>query len=274
MLGAVAVALVVFFLGLYPLRGFRFPVGSDAPVYLWWSRLAARQGLSAVGARSGLPALALMLSSVLHVPLMQVLGGLGAALGTGVGLAAAALVRAGIRGWDPSRSPTVASALAVQLAQLGCGNVLLADANFADPQLHRRFIISGDTSLLSVLAGEDLAVPRAGQSGTPGLTVLPAGEGFEHSLLLLNHDSVKTLLQKTSSNFDWVILDAGSVSDGIVATLAQFVDVRILVVDSQRTRHQVIGEALRQLNLDPRDLLGVVLNKQRRYIPDFLYRRF
>jgi hypothetical protein len=99
-LGAVAVVLVVFFLGLYPLRGFRFPLGSDAPVYLWWSRLAASQGLSAVGARSGLPALALMLSSILHLPLMQVVGGVGAALGTAVGLAAAALVRSGLRAWD------------------------------------------------------------------------------------------------------------------------------------------------------------------------------
>ena len=158
MLGAVAVALVVFFLGLYPLRGFRFPVGSDAPVYLWWSRLAARQGLSAVGARSGLPALALMLSSVLHVPLMQVLGGLGAALGTGVGLAAAALVRAGIRGWDPSRSPTVASALTGILA--GTFSVHLVEGYFAT----LAFVVVFLAALAALAVGT-----RAGAAGAAGL---------------------------------------------------------------------------------------------------------
>ena len=169
---------------------------------------------------------------------------------------------------------TVASALAVQLARRGCGNVLLADANFADPQLHRRFIVSNDVHFHAVLAGNSSAEPQVGQSGTPGLTVLPAGDDLEHSLLLLNQERVKALLQKTALKFDWVILDAGSVSDGFVSTLAQFVDVRLLVVDSQRTRHQVIREALQQLDLDSRDLFWVVLNKQRRYIPQFLYKRF
>ena len=171
-------------------------------------------------------------------------------------------------------STTVASAIAVQLAQLGRGNVLLVDASFADPQLHRRFIVSDGTRLSSVLAGTDSVEPRVGQSGTPGLTILPAGGGLENSLLLLNQECVMAFLQKTSLRFNWVILDAGSVADGIVSTLAHLVDTRILVIDSQHTRHQVVREALQQVDLNPRDLSGVVLNKQRRYIPDFFYRRF
>src|SRR5205823_877103 len=95
-------------------------------------------------------------------------------------------------------STTVASAIAVQLAQLGRGNVLLVDATFADPQLHRRFIVSDGTRLSSVLAGTDSVEPRVGQSGTPGLTILPAGGGLENSLLILNQECVMALLQKTS----------------------------------------------------------------------------
>jgi hypothetical protein len=128
-MGAVALALLVFFLGLYLLRGFRFPVGADAPVYLWWSRLAAHQGVAAVGTRSGVPALVLMVSALLHLPVMQVLGGMGAALGTGVGLAAAAFVRAGISAWDPGRPLTAPSALAGLLA--GAFSVHLVEGYFA-----------------------------------------------------------------------------------------------------------------------------------------------
>lgn len=74
------------------IRGLDFPVGPDIPVYLWWTRLAAHDGLSAV-ARPGVPGAALVLAGTLHVPLTAVLAGLECVLGTGVGLAAAALVR-------------------------------------------------------------------------------------------------------------------------------------------------------------------------------------
>ncbi|MFM8945008.1 MAG: TldD/PmbA family protein, partial [Actinomycetota bacterium] len=42
-------------------HGWHTPVGPDAPVYLWWARIAGVEGLSAVGERVGEPALALAL---------------------------------------------------------------------------------------------------------------------------------------------------------------------------------------------------------------------
>ncbi len=81
---------------LYPflIHGFRFPLGPDASVYLWWTRLAGHDGLSAVS-RPGIPALALVIQGTLHLPLVAVLTALECVLGAGVGLAAVALVRTG-----------------------------------------------------------------------------------------------------------------------------------------------------------------------------------
>ncbi len=70
----------------------RFPLGPDAPVYLWWTRLAENDGLSAVP-RPGIPALALVVQGTLHVSLAADLAALECVLGAGVGLAAVALVR-------------------------------------------------------------------------------------------------------------------------------------------------------------------------------------
>ena len=56
-----AAVLLAWFLAPYVLRGSAFPLGPDAPVYLWWIRLAGLEGLSAVGHRPGVPALALAL---------------------------------------------------------------------------------------------------------------------------------------------------------------------------------------------------------------------
>lgn len=94
-LAALAVGLVLWFLAPYALGDFRFPLGPDAPVYLWWTRLAGVAGLSAVGHRPGVPALALTVGGTLGLSEVEVVAALEGALGVATGLAAAALVRAG-----------------------------------------------------------------------------------------------------------------------------------------------------------------------------------
>ncbi len=85
-----AAGLLVFFLERYVRAGYRFPIGPDAPVYLWWTRLASTDGLSAVS-RPGIPAVTLVVGGALGLSAAQVLGGLGAALGAATGLAGAVL---------------------------------------------------------------------------------------------------------------------------------------------------------------------------------------
>jgi hypothetical protein len=102
-LGAVAGGLLIWYVGLFLVRGFAYPVGPDGPVYLWWTRLAGHDGLSAVP-RPGIPAIALVLQGTLHLPLTAVLSGLECVLGTGVGLGAAALVHQ--HAVSPSRGAT------------------------------------------------------------------------------------------------------------------------------------------------------------------------
>lgn len=63
-------------------------------MYLWWTRLAGTDGLSAVGRRPGVPAIALVLTGTLHLPLVAVTAALESALAVAIGLASAALARA------------------------------------------------------------------------------------------------------------------------------------------------------------------------------------
>ena len=90
-LGAVAGGLLAWYVALFVVRGFAYPVGPDGPVYLWWTRLAGHDGLSAVS-RPGVPAIALVLQGTLHLSLTAVLSALECVLGAAVGLGAAALV--------------------------------------------------------------------------------------------------------------------------------------------------------------------------------------
>ena len=93
-LGGLCAALLVMMLWPYAVDGFRFGVGPDVPVYLWWTRVGATEGLSMVGGRPGAPALAAALAGTLGLNAATVTAGLSSALGVAVGAAAAALVRA------------------------------------------------------------------------------------------------------------------------------------------------------------------------------------
>src|SRR5688500_2733553 len=93
-LAGLGFVLLVLLLWPYVVDGFQFGVGPDVPVYLWWTRVGASEGLSRVGSRPGAPALAAALAGTLSLSAAAVTAGLAAALGVAVAMAAAALVRA------------------------------------------------------------------------------------------------------------------------------------------------------------------------------------
>jgi hypothetical protein len=109
-LGGLWAALLIVLLWPYVVDGFRFGVGPDVPVYLWWTRVGASEGLSMVGSRPGAPALAAALAGTISLSAAAVTAGLASALGVAVGAAAAALVRAA--GGRPGKTWLLAGLLA------------------------------------------------------------------------------------------------------------------------------------------------------------------
>ncbi|MDQ4108165.1 MAG: hypothetical protein M3138_05070, partial [Actinomycetota bacterium] len=62
-LAGLGALLLTLMLWPYVVDGYRFGVGPDVPVYLWWTRVGASEGLSMVGSRPGAPALAAALAA-------------------------------------------------------------------------------------------------------------------------------------------------------------------------------------------------------------------
>ena len=79
------------------------------------------------------------------------------------------------------------------------------------------------------------------------------------------------LLQYPRHHYDFVIIDAAASSDGFA--LARHVDGVILVVEAEYTRWPVVQNFKDRLVSSGANILGVVLNKRRYYIPSFLYHR-
>jgi len=127
-------------------------------VYLWWTRLAGVDGLSAVE-RPGVPALTLVLQGTLGLSVVQATAAIEVVLGTGVGLASAALVRRSTTRWGAALAGLLAGTFAVHLAAgyvatLTTAAALLAAGTLLDDQRLRAAVLAA-----LVLAGGGLAHP-------------------------------------------------------------------------------------------------------------------
>ena len=153
--------LLLWFLWPFVVGGARFPLGPDAPVYLWWTRLAGVDGLSAVE-RPGAPALALVLQGTLGLSVVQATAAIEVVLGAAVGLASAALVRRSANGWWSALAGLLAGTFAVHLsagyvATLITAAAFVAAGTLLDDPRPRAAVVAA-----LVLAGGGLAHPQFG----------------------------------------------------------------------------------------------------------------
>ena len=157
---------------------------------------------------------------------------------------------------------TSLSNLGVSLAQAG-KRVLLVDTDLRRPALHRHFNLSKETGLTSLLLESQADVGRVIQkTKVEGLSVLPSGRVPANPADVLGFPEMAQLLDQLRSMADYVLLDSPpvlSVADASI--LAQQVDGVVMVVESGRTRTDMVRRAVSMLEGVKARVLGVLLNK-------------
>ncbi len=150
----------MWFLWPFVARGASFPIGPDAPVYLWWSRLAGVEGLSAIGGRPGVPALSLVLQGTLGFSVVQATAALEVALGVAVGLSSAALVRRSGTAMGWTLAGLLAGTFAIHLAAGYVANLITAAAFLATGTVLDDRRLRAAVLAAFVLAGGGMAHPQ------------------------------------------------------------------------------------------------------------------
>jgi succinoglycan biosynthesis transport protein ExoP len=176
---------------------------------------------------------------------------------------------------------TVVQNLGIVLAESG-RNVLLIDADFRRPNLHRKFGLSNEWGLIDMLS-EDLPLAeyppeRLGiPTGHPGLSIIPNRVTQNNVAKALYSPRLRATLEVLSSRYDMILVDAPpilSVADArIIAPLA---DSLILVVRCGVTDRESAMEAYQRIQADGVSLLGTVLtdydlsgDRRRQYYYDY-----
>lgn len=155
---------------------------------------------------------------------------------------------------------TLASNIAIAMAQSG-QRVLLIDADFRRPMLHKIFGLANDSGLSSVLARVDKPSHAIVHGPIEGLDILFCGPEAPNPAELLNSHIFKRFLDKLKHYYHRIIIDSpplGPVADS--AILSAICDVTILVVRSELARRRPLIQSSETLNKVGGRVLGCVVN--------------
>jgi capsular exopolysaccharide synthesis family protein len=156
---------------------------------------------------------------------------------------------------------TTATNLAIALAQAG-QSVCLVDADLRRPMVHEYLGLDRTLGLTTALVGSADINDLLQQWGEDNLYVLPSGQIPPNPSELLGSDEMRSLIERLEHAFDTVIVDAPPllpVTDA--AVLSQHVGGVVLVIGSQKIKHQDLQKSLNALSLVGAKILGVVLNR-------------
>lgn len=163
---------------------------------------------------------------------------------------------------------SVATGIAYTVSLFDEQNVLLVDSNLHHP----------DTDSVSGLNRPpglyEISVRRPDLADTADVNTL-FQEKSPQLPQVMSSETYKTLIPSVEKmDYQLIVLDLPSIYEGASATkTAAMADGVLLVVESEGVRREVVVKVKDKLERAGANLMGVVLNKQRFYIPKWLYQR-
>src|SRR5436190_2837715 len=136
--------------------------------------------------------------------------------------------------------------LAITLAQLGSGEILVIDADMRRPNLHEILELPKAPGLSTYLTGQAELADVVVASAIPNLSVIPAGLVPLNPSELLASARFKQALDTLGQRFAYIIVDTGplfGVSDGMI--LAGQVEGVVLVLRQGRASRDAAQRAIR-----------------------------
>lgn len=162
---------------------------------------------------------------------------------------------------------SIATGLAAALSETGEGNVLLVDMNErnggAAHYFHKGSLSFGLDDALRKEKRHEAQVQN-------NLYVVTEGLDGESIAPLLPKRFTTWVPQLRASDYDYIIFDMPPLSEiSVTPRLARFMDMVMLVIESEKTDRDVVRRATSMLTEVPANI-AVVLNKRKKYVPQRL----
>lgn len=169
-------------------------------------------------------------------------------------------------------SSTVAAGLAMVAAEK-CGlKSTLIDANSENSSLSKFFNLNGAPGLAELANGDATHDECVQKRSENSLNLISSSAGYKaRQRLDAAPKSISAAIQNFLETSDLVIVDLPpAVSADRAVALAHYMDFVLLVVESEKTNSAVAQRIVRRFNESDKQVVGVVLNKTHRYLPNWL----
>jgi capsular exopolysaccharide synthesis family protein len=168
---------------------------------------------------------------------------------------------------------TIVSHLACLLADLGL-KVLIIDANFDNPVHHVLFNQENELGVTEVLNHGYGGLQITRTTTKKNLYLISSKEQNHNLVHLMKNQKLQHAFEELKSKFDLILIDAPSL-ENYLSTLvfASIADGCILVASAERTRLDKAEGMVKQLQSGGVNILGLVLNRKKSYLPKFLMKR-
>lgn len=182
----------------------------------------------------------------------------------------AVLVSSAVRG---EGSTTVTLQVAAELRNRYDLRPLVVELDFWRPVLVKKFRLDPSRTLEAVLES-GLCISKAIQREDSGIDMIAAA-----AKPTVPQRDVTPVLTKIVTDArgeaDIILVDTPAILEhGTMLNMGGIIPRMVLVVQAGRTRYEVVRRAQRELNNANIAVVGAVLNKHRRFIPNWIYRSF
>ena len=163
----------------------------------------------------------------------------------------------------------VACLLAKAMADRGRSHVMLVGLNLRTPSLWRQMQVKGREGFVNMVAeGKDVSEVIQ-ESSVPGVSVVTAGSGRLNAIDVIDNERTLEVVSTMAEHAEITFLDAPPVTLYPDArALAPLMDGVVLVIEADMTPVSVAARASQMIRETGANLIGVVLNKRRDYIPE------
>lgn len=155
---------------------------------------------------------------------------------------------------------SIAANLALALAKNG-KKVLIIDADIRKPSLHKIFELKTDRTINTYLEGQKNWESQIEYLKKYNLFVMCASQDLKNAEELTHSDAMKNLIQLTSQEFDYVIVDSSParyLNEPII--LNEMVDASLLVIKQNEATTPIINETISRLVNAKNNLIGCIYN--------------
>lgn len=90
---------------------------------------------------------------------------------------------------------------------------------------------------------------------------------------ILEGGRLEKFLLEYGEQFDHIIMDGHSLTGADTSMVASKFDGIALVVECEKTKWEIVKEASQKMTLTGGNVLGVILNRRKFYIPKFVYKK-